>query len=90
MKIIQPTLESFLQETNQIYLRMERQDGTAVVVAGGFREDGMWTEFHSRLEADPSIKSIVRHLKLIALIIKNERKLYEFRFEHASQNADHE
>ncbi|MEM9337923.1 MAG: hypothetical protein AAGA66_04290 [Bacteroidota bacterium] len=82
MKIIQPTLERFLEATNKVHLRIKRADGTPVIVAGGFRDDGVWTEFHSKLEPDPSHRSILTHLQLLALLIKKEKKRREFQFKH--------
>ncbi|MEM9339922.1 MAG: hypothetical protein AAGA66_14390 [Bacteroidota bacterium] len=81
MKIIQPTLESFLEETNRVYLQIKREDDAPVIVAGGFRNDGVWTEFHSKLEPAPSHRSIITHLQLLALIINKEKKRCEFQFE---------
>lgn len=74
MKMVQPTLESFLKETNRVYLRMEYNDQGKAIVAGGFRRDGVWTEFHSQVDKHSSNVQLMQHVKVMALIVEEHKK----------------
>ncbi|MEM6829660.1 MAG: hypothetical protein AAF551_04030 [Bacteroidota bacterium] len=89
MKIIQPTLESFLKKTNRVYIRTEQIHDVWTIVLGGFRsDDGWWTEFHSPLNEHDTAEGIIQHLVLMLYIIKEQKKPWTLDRELTKKNAE--
>ncbi|MEQ8627100.1 hypothetical protein [Ekhidna sp.] len=74
MKIIKDSFESLLRETENIYIRIDSENGVRTLVAGGIDQNGTWIEYPSELKYSDTAIDITRYLKVMIYLIQEEKK----------------
>lgn len=82
MKIVKNTFESFLEEVNQVFIRIDLHDQALSLVAGGIDRSGNWIEFISKLDRAKTLSDIIRSFKIMTYFVEQEHKSWDIEKPH--------
>ncbi|MEM6736839.1 MAG: hypothetical protein AAF620_12315 [Bacteroidota bacterium] len=82
MKVVKPTFESFLEEVDEVFIRIDRYENTLTLVAGGINTSGTWIEFASKLDSIKTLSDIARSLKIMVYFVEEEQKHWDLEKPH--------